>query len=78
MNTSAAPRAMLIMPSVTMNGGSPPQLIERAVDQPAGDARRQRQRQRDRQRLAALQRRAEHDARQARRSSRPTDRCRRR
>jgi hypothetical protein len=27
VNSSAAPRAMLMVPSVTMNGGRPPQLI---------------------------------------------------
>ena len=55
---------MLIMPSVTMNGGSPPQLTSAPLRRPHGDADGQRQRQRDRQRLPALQRRAEHDSRQ--------------
>ena len=34
VNSSAAPRAMLIVPSVTMNGGRPPQLINAPFPRP--------------------------------------------
>ena len=42
VNSSAAPRAMLIMPSVTMNGGRPPQLTSAPLQQAAADADRER------------------------------------
>ena len=62
VNSSAAPRAMLIVPSVTMNGGRPPQLISAPLTRPQREPGGERQRQRHRHRVTALQRGAEHDA----------------
>ena len=64
VNTSAAPRATLIMPSVAMNGGRPPKLTSTPLSNPQAMPTASAAEHRHRQRLAALQQRAEHHSRQ--------------
>ena len=62
VKSSAAPRAMLIVPSVTMNGGRPPQLISAPLASPHARPTSEPEQQSDRDRLAPLERGSQHDA----------------
>ena len=76
---SAPPRATLIIPSVTMNGGSRPNGDQQAVDQPARAADDERQRRiATGTRHAGCQRAAPARPRPSPAPTRPTGRCRRR